>query len=319
MTDFTDLAVVPNVVNAYVMGKVWKKSAVFNSGLVMESDVLVPKQGVKIGMPSWTGFRGNSNVLSGSGSSCQDPSDVGSINQTAAILHRGKVWAMNDVASAAAGSNPIDASAEHIAAYWAREIDRLALTSAVGAALGIQADGSFTVVNDISGATGNNAKISASAMINTQALAGEYTDEFNVVVMHSAVRAALQILNLTSLIPDSEGGLIETFQGMRVIVDNAVTTAGSGNYYTIIARPGAFGYADGTDSRKVLEFDRDVKCNTDLLGTQKRFVIHPMGASFDGTPSAPTASDAELLTASNWSAGFVDGAEFGFRILKSKI
>lgn len=311
-TSITDLAYVPEVFNEYVVAQVAKKSAFFRSGAVVQSDLLVPLYGDKVVVPAWDGLTGTANVLSDA--SCQTPSALTSTKQLGAILERGKVWSVNGLASSFAGSNPLDAVGGQVSDFWARDIDAALVSSAIGA---VNALGTG-VLNDISGGAGNAAIISASSIIQTRALAGEFMNDFNMLVVHPDVYALLVAQNLTQMIPNSQGQFIETYMGMEIIVSSTLAPA-SGVYNTLIVRSGAFGYAENTDPAKVLEFDRDIKCNDDLMSVQKRYVIHPMAASFTGTPAGATASNAELATTGNWALGAASKLQFGVRALRHKI
>lgn len=313
VTILSDLAFVPQVFTQYVMNAVRKNSALFSSAAVQNAPVLIPTSGSKVAMPAFVGLNGAANVL---GDGCQTPNALPSLVQLAAILERGKVWAVNGLVESFIGKNPFDALGDQVAKFWQREIDNTAIAESIGSAKGIQADGG-TVVYDISALTGNNAKISGAAIIAARALAGEGAEDFNILVVNSAVFAALMTQNLVTTLPNSEGIYINTYMGMKVVVNDGLTATG-GNYNTLLVREGAFGYAENTDPRKALEEYRDVLCNVDGLSIQKRFVIHPYGATFDGTPTGRTATNTELATAANWSiAG--DQLDYGIRLLISKI
>jgi len=90
-------------------------------------------------------------------------------------------------------------------------------------------------------------------------------------------------------------------------------------YDTLIVRNGAFGFADATDMNKVLEFDREIGF-ADSFATQKRWVLHPFGASIKKTAvfAGNTATDAELATVANWElAG--NQYDYGVRMLVGKL
>ena len=308
-----NVAYIPEVFNGYVTNMIYKKSNFFTSDAVVLSNALLPLYGKTIHMPGWAGLTGGANVL---GDGCQTSEALTSTDQIAAILERGKVWGVNGLVNSFTGSKPLeDNIADHIAAFWAREIDTAAIKSAIGAANGITADGTAMVL-DISTLTGGLSSVSARALIQTRALAGEYMNDFNILVVHSAIYASLQAADLTQFIPNSQGVPIERFMGMQVVVNDSVT-ANAGVYDSLLVRNGAFGFAENTDPNKAVEEDRDVKCNEDILSIQKRFVIHPFGAKFDGSVAGATATNAELSTSNKWSlAG--DANAFGIRVLRSE-
>jgi hypothetical protein len=146
---------------------------------------------------------------------------------------------------------------------------------------------------------------------------GEYVDEAGFMVCHPSVLAKLQKLELTSVRPGAEGGLLNFYQGMQIVVSNTLAPA-SGVYDTIIARSGAMGFADGTNAAHVLEVAREIGF-ADAFATQKRYTIHAGGSKWTGTPAGATATDAELATSGNWALGAADLNHFGIRVLKHKI
>lgn len=313
-TILTDVAYVPEVFAGYVMEEVKKKSSFYNSGAVVDSNVLVPLYGNKIHLPAWNGLSGSAEVLNDT--ACLTSTALTSHDQIAAILERGKIWGVNGLVSSFTGSNPLDGLANQISSFWAREIDLAAIRSATGAATGITSDGTQMVLN-ISGNTGAAGVFSAQAVIATRALAGEYMNDFDILVVHSAVYALLQTQQLIDFIPTADGKIVQTFMGMRVIINDNLTQTG-GVYDSLVVRNGAFGYAENTDPRKAVEEGRDIKCNEDFISIQKRFVIHPFGGSFVGTPAGDTASNTELAAGANWDlAG--DKNNFGVRVLKARI
>ena len=312
MTTIVDnLAYVPEVFSQYVANRVMKRSALFNSAAIVNSALLVPEHGTTVVVPAWNGLTGTAKVL---GNGCLTSQPLTSSKNVGAILERGEVFGVNGLVKSFTGSDPLALLADQVADFWARDIEAAAVASALGAAEALGA----STFNDISGGVGSAAIISASELIKTRALAGEYMREFTLIAMHSAVYALLQTQNLIAFIPNSQGEFIETYMGMQVIVTD--TLAPTSNVYdTLIMRPGAFGYAENTDPAKAVEFDRDVKCNEDIMSIQKRYVVHPFGAAFTGTPAGKTAVNTELANDANWALGAADTKSFGVRVLRHKI
>lgn len=300
-TYLSDLDFVPQVFAGYVDGVVRKESRFFNSGIVVDTAALLPALGNTVTLPSWNGLEGDADVM---GASAPGVNALTTSAQVAAILQRVKKYGVNDLASAFAGSDPLQNLGNKVAKFWANQIDKTAMKIAVASATALGA------VNDQSA----NA-ISASRIIDTRALLGEYVDEAGFMVVHPDILASLQKAELTSVRPGADGRLITVYQGMEVIVSNTLAPA-SNVYDTIICRPGAMGYADGTKAEHVLEVAREIG-HADVFATQKRYTVHAAGAKFTGTPAGATATDAELATAGNWALGAADLNHFGIRVLKS--
>jgi len=314
MTDLTDLTFEPQTFRDYVQADVRKRSRFYQSGAVVQSDIVVPNYGRTVTVPAWNGLGGEAEVLNDTAG--LTPTALTTSAQVAPILERGKLYSYNDLVATMTGSDPFGALAQKLASFWAREYDRALVNSAVGAAGGIDAEDAGSVIED-----GSSAAISASAIIQARSLFGEYQDDELFMVVHPKTYAAMQVAELTTLVPSADLQPIETFQGMPIIVSSTLpVAAGSPDVYTsLIVRPGSF--LEGMDNRpeRMFEQDRDIVTGNNRFATRSRFVIHPVGAAFDGSPAGDTASNAELATAGNWGLGAEDENHFGVRVLTHQI
>ena len=316
-TYLTDLAFVHETFKDYVDGEVAKQSNFLNSAAVVSANVLMPEYGSTVTLPSWDGFSGSADVK---GSAAPATNAVSTSAQIAPILDRVKKYGSNDLVSAFTGSDPFGNLGAKFGKYWANQLDESLVSIALGAAGGVDALSAGSVVNDITGGTGSAAVISASAIIDTQALMGEHAADLQLMVVHPLVLAALRKQNLITTMQDYQSMKFFDYYGNLRIVSSSTAglDAGSGVYNTLIVASGAFGYADGTNPRYVLETFRDIGY-ADTVASSKRYVMHPMGAKWTGTPAGATATNAELKTAGNWTLGLDSVELFKVRVLKSKI
>lgn len=314
MTDLTDLVFEPQTFRDYVQADVRKQSRFYQSGAVVESELVVPNYGRTVTVPAWNGLGGEAEVLNDTAG--LTPTALTTSAQVAPILERGKLYSYNDLVATMTGSDPFGALASKLASFWAREMDRALVNSALGAAGGIDADNVGSVIED-----GSGAAISASAIIQARSLFGEYQDEEVFMVVHPRTYAAIQEADLTDLIPDSQGQPIVTFQGMPVIISSTipVTSGSPDTTSTLLVRPGAFLEAMDDRPERMFEQDRDIVTGNNRFSTRSRFVIHPVGAAFDGSPAGDTASNAELAGAGNWGLGAEDENHFGVRVLTHQL
>jgi hypothetical protein len=196
-----------------------------------------------------------------------------------------------------------------VARYWARDMQK-ELINTLNGVFGSYTEDSNTVtpladhILDISGETGNAAKISASAFIDACQLLGDAQGELTAVVMHSATKAYLKKQNLIQTERDSTSVEFDTYQGRRVIVDDGCPVA-NGVYTTYLFGNGAVAYGNGSPVRFVpTELDRDKKLGSgvDYLINRKAFILHPRGIKFTNLvrANAETVSRAELANAKNW-------------------
>jgi hypothetical protein len=121
--------------------------------------------------------------------------------------------------------------------------------------------------------------------------------------VHSATLNLMLKDDLIDFVKPSDGSDdIPTYLGKRVVVDDSLPVS-SGNYTSYIFGPGAIGYAEG--SPKVpTETERQalVGGGTDILVNRRKFVLHPRGIRWTGSPgSAPTPTNTDLETANKWT------------------
>ena len=125
--------IVPEVFAPYVINRTTEKSDLWQSGIISnidEATLLAQKGGALINMPFWQDLTGESEVLSDS-----TPLSVNKIQAKSdvAILHaRGKAWGANDLARALSGDDPLGAISELAATYWAREMQKITLSTLKG-------------------------------------------------------------------------------------------------------------------------------------------------------------------------------------------
>lgn len=316
-TYLSNLDFIPQTFKDYVDGEVAKRSNFINSEAVRFDDTVIPVYGNTVTLPSWDGLAGADDVKS---ATAPATNNLTTSAQVAPILERVKKYGSNDLVASFTSADPFGDLGNKFGAYWAQRVDEVLVASAMGSAKGIDALSAGTIINNISGASGAAAVITAGAVIDTQSLGGEHADAYKVMVVHSQVLGLLRKLNLVAFEPNSTGTAMFAYYGdMRLVVsDTAGVSAGGGIYNTLLVAPSAFSYADGTNPLHVLEQDREIGF-ADLVASSKRYVMHPRGAKWTGTPAGSTASNAELATAGNWTLGLDSSQLYGVRVLTHKI
>ena len=325
-TKISDLAIVPETFQAYVEKMIMEKSGLFTSGIAVNMPTLIPANGKVTNAPAYLGFTGDDEVLSDASSLTVN--SVGSTNAISVINFRGKAFGSNDLVKQLSGADPLGMLAEKYADYWVRQLNRVALNTIKGAVGGMEVDFSGSIRNDISGAAGASSNITAGASLDTVQLIGEYQEELGIVIMHSAVANYLRKQNLTNTqVFDSDVGPVNTYLGRRVVVDDTLAAFNDGGspsvldtYDTLFVAPGALSYAEGIDPMLSVEMDRDILAGDDIVTSRKRYIMHPNGASFDGTPAGNSPTNVELADAGSWSAEDAsEDKKFGIRVLRHKI
>jgi hypothetical protein len=143
-----------------------------------------------------------------------------------------------------------------------------------------------------------------------------------VIFMHSVIEAALSKQDQIDYIKNSEGKIVmRMYKGLQVVLNDALVRAGStsGNVYdTYIMTPGSIAMGDKPQSNQVgdaasLLTDGDVAKNNLTIYDRTRFILHPFGIRWTGTPSNVPggASNAELATQGNWALAYAEAKRCG--------
>jgi len=303
--------IVPDVFNPYVVERTSDLAQFYMGGIVSTSpelDRLASAGGKLINMPFWSDLTGDDEVLSDSGSLTVNPITSG--QDIAALLQRGKAWGVNDLAKALSGDDPMMAIGNLVADYWARKYRNVAMSSLAGVMLDNIANDAGDMVEDVSlettvGQTAANF-FSGDVFIDGQATFGAAIGGLAGIAFHPVVYHNMKKLDSISFIKESDGDTeVETYRGMRVIVDDSMTTVAgttSGTrYYTYLFGNGAMGLGQG-GAPVPSETDRDSLAGEDILISRSHFLMHPRGIAFQSASVAgATPTNAELGTVTNWS------------------
>lgn len=290
---------VPDVWRQYVIERTAAKSAVFQSGIISDlQDVLGPNMGGStVNMPFWQDLTGADEVIDDAANLTVNK--INSERDIAAVLQRGKVFGASDLSGDMAGSDPMQAIGELFAGYWARRFQDV-LISVLAGAMG--AANMTDNVLDISGLTGGAENFDAEAFIDAAAKLGDHQDDLTAVAVHSATYTVMKKQDLIDFLPDSQTGTpIATYMGKRLIVDDGMPVA-TDVYTTYLFPTGAIGYAEGMP-KVPAAVDRDELAGggTEYIVNRRRFVLHPRGVKWIGTPAGVSATNAELATTTTWT------------------
>ena len=302
--------IVPELFTPYTIQKTMELSALFQSGIIAHSpefDRLASEAAPVHNMPFFEDLSGDSeNVVEGADLTA---AKITSKKDVSTTIRRAKAWSATDLSAALAGKDPMAAIGSLVAGFWARDMQK-ELINLLNGVFGSYTADSATVtpladhILDISGETGNAAKISASGFIDACQLLGDAQGQLTAVAMHSATKAYLKKQNLIEYERDSTDVEFETYQGRRVIVDDGCPVA-DGVYTTYLFGNGAIAYGNGSPEGFVpTELDREKRkgSGVDYLINRKTFILHPRGIKFTGAVRAnqETVSRAELANAQNW-------------------
>lgn len=153
-------------------------------------------------------------------------------------------------------------------------------------------------------------------------LAGENSEYFSggAIVMHSDIANALNKQDQIDVIRNSEGAIVlRQWKGLTVVISDLLRRAGATDgyvYTTFICGLGSIAMGDKpqvvTDLAgevAALQLDlRDIAKNNVAVYDRTRFILHPQGAKWTGTPADTVAgpTNAEVATVGNWALGAND-------------
>jgi hypothetical protein len=304
--------IVPQIFSPYVQLLTQEKSRLVQSGALARDaalDEFLAGGGLTANMPSWKDLDDDTDNVSSDTTGTSSPNKIGSVDEIVVRLSRNNSWATADLSSALAGSDPANAIASRVAAYWVRRLQAAFVATMTGVfAQNVSADSS-DMVHDISGVSFADGvtNFSAEAVIDTAVTMGDSMDQLSMIFVHSVVYARMQKNNLIDFIPDSEGKVnIPTFLGREVIVDDGMPVT-SGVYESWLFGAGAVRL--GMGSPKVpTEVIRIPSAGNgggqEQLYNRTEWVIHPVGHKYAGTAANGGPSNASssnnLAASASW-------------------
>jgi hypothetical protein len=306
---------VPPIFRQYIQEKTAELSAFFTSGIVQRSpewDALCNGAGLTVEMPFWGDLDGDDEVLSDSGS--LTPGKIGTSKDAAGMNQRGRAWGLNDLPGMLAGSDPMVAIMNRVAAYWARRLQAFLKSFLKG--IFSNADMNANIA-DFYAATGTPASsnfLTGATMIQAVQRLGDAKGSLAALAMHSAVAASLAALDLIDYVPDSTGKLtVQRFMGLEIIQDDGMpqqTVNGNTVYHTFLFGKGAIAYGEATEAKPIdggfgdwyVEYGRVPLAGDTYLINRKRCLMHMRGVRFLNASVAGTSpTNAELELGGNWA------------------
>lgn len=314
--------IVPEVFFNYMAKDTTEKTELFRSGILRQDPELAAKLsggGRTFNVPFWKDL---DNTEAGVAS--DDPS----VFATAGVISTGKdiarrqlrtrAWSTAGLTSILAGSDPMQRIQNRVTAYWDRQLQLILRNTLTGVLADNVANDSADMVNDISNdssATATSAElVSAEAIIDTAHTAGDSSDLFRAIIVHSYVAKRLKKLNLIDYIPDSEGRVhFASYLGYRMIIDDGVRTVAGTNrtkYWSYLIGENAMGFAEVAPDMAV-EVHREPMAGNGMgmeyLITRRQFVMHPYGIKFtDTSVSGQFPVNADLALSTNWDRVYAE-------------
>ena len=182
---------------------------------------------------------------------------------------------------------------------------------------------------------------SANCVIDTITMLGELAPSTlgGGILMHSTVRASLIKQDQTQFehyslqsgtvlsgpSPATNQSFIEMYKGYRVYVSDTLVRNGVTNgkvFDTYIFMAGVFAMGEKPQAPQTvdvasLSYWMDTQHNNEEIYDRTRFVLHPNGLRWIGTPAGQSASNAELATPGNWALDLQTASRVGIVCIRS--
>lgn len=307
----------------YAIEKSITLNAFSQSGVAVENPeltALAAGQGGTYNLPFFKQLASDDpNVSSDDDSVIGAKKKVSTGTQAARLHMYNQIWSSADITKCMIAEDPLMAIADMTALYWATWRQKMITYSALGVmADNVANDGGDMVVDQIMGADLAARRFTADTMINAGQTMGDAKETLSAIATHSVVHADWQkqgaLVNQYS--PETGKLLFQTFQGKRVIIDDAMPVAavvGAGSvsratYTSIIFGEGAI--QTGTGIPKVpTETEREAKGGNgggiENLIERRHPIVHPLGMKWlDASVAGISATKAELATAANWDRAY---------------
>ncbi|CAA66544.1 unnamed protein product [Bacillus phage SPP1] len=295
--------IVPELFNPYVINTTTQLSAFFQSGIAATDDELnaLAKKaggGSTLNMPYWNDLDGDSQVLNDTDDLV--PQKINAGQDKAVLILRGNAWSSHDLAATLSGSDPMQAIGSRVAAYWAREMQKIVFAELAGV---FSNDDMKDNKLDISGTA--DGIYSAETFVDASYKLGDHESLLTAIGMHSATMASAVKQDLIEFVKDSQSGIrFPTYMNKRVIVDDSMPVEtledGTKVFTSYLFGAGALGYAEGQPEVPT-ETARNALGSQDILINRKHFVLHPRGVKFtENAMAGTTPTDEELANGANW-------------------
>lgn len=250
------------------------------------------------------------------------PRAINTGDMMARVAYLNEGFGQADLTVELTNQNPLQSIANRLENFWQRQAQRRLIATA----LGIYNDNRVAtdayhekddMVIDVASAGGFDAGAFIDAtMTMGDALVGNAGEVLGTMAVHSYVYGQMRKAQLIDFVRDADNNtMISTYQGYRLVVDDAMTVVGTGasrQFISVIFGNGAIGYGEGTPSNPLAYEREESRGNgggVETLWSRRTWLMHPLGYSFtsavitgNGSETVPrSASWQDLANADNWN------------------
>ena len=310
--------IVPAVFAPYVQILTEEKSRLIQSGAVARDaalDQFLAGGGLTMDSPSWKDLDNDVDNTSGDTEAASTVNKIGTQDEISVRLSRNNAWGTADLTAALAGSDPAQAIAGRVAAYWTRRAQAMFVATLTGVFADNAAapSGSEHVANDLTydvkGASyvDGVTNFSAEAFVDATLTMGDSMDSLGMVFVHSVVYGRMQKNNMIDMVPDAtQTIMIPTFLGREVIVDDGMP-ATTGVFESWLFGRGALRLGMGSPKVPAETIRIPGAGNgggQEQLYSRTEWCLHPVGHKYAGTAAkgGPTnaSTSNNLANAGSW-------------------
>lgn len=322
--------VIPEVFGPYMQVKTMEKADIFTSGLVVPDEELSAKLaggGTTFQSPVWNDLSdvNGSEIGSDDPAKVITPDKLDAFKMQARRQVRAKAWSAARLTSMLAGDKPMERIGDRVADWWARDFNRLAVSTLNGVINANVANngGDMVFVAGVGtgGSTTPSDDLDATILLDAKQTMGDMADELTILMVHSVVKTNLQKLNLIDFIPDSDGRVqIPYYLGYRLIASDRMPVAsmGGGNYAftSYLTAPGilAFGeHAPEVPVEVARYAEQGNGVGVDALFTRRQFAMQPIGHNWkEASVALEFPTNTELALGTNWERKFPERKQTPF-------
>ncbi len=305
--------VVPERFTPYVQQLTEEKSRLIQSRAVARDaaiDRLLAGGGLTFNVPSFRDLDNDAdNVSDDNPATTTTPFKIETSQEIAVRLNRNQSWSDMDLNQALAGADPLAAIASRVSDYWVRRLQAIFVATMTGvfadnaaAPTGGDTHTQDDLTNDVSGGAyvPGVTDLTAEAVIDTTLTAGDSMEDFDLMMVHSVVKARMKKNNLIDTIPDARGEvMIDTFLGLEVITDDGLPVAAT-IYETWLFGTGALRLGSGNPAVPTETIRVPAAGNgggQETLHSRQMWSLHPVGHAYIGT--SPVGGPSNAATAEN--------------------
>lgn len=323
--------IVPEIFSPYVQMLTETKSKLVSSGALVRSaelDSFLAGGGNTLNKPTWKDLDNtlekvanasaastitNAGAVVGGNYAGLEPIAIDSYNEIAVRLSRTQQWGAMKLAGDLAGSDPMQAIAQRVADYEARQLQLATLATLAGvfadndaAPAGDDTHTEDDLTFDASGVgfVAGVTNFTAENLFDAVQTAGDSQEDFKILCVHSAVFSRMRKNNLIDFLQDSvTGASLATFQGMQVVYDDGMPKNGN-VYHTYIFGPGALELGWGSHPKAtevVWAADGGNGYGEEVMYRRRVYCVHPMGHAYIGAATGGGPANSVLEAAASWS------------------